>query len=587
MSFRLFNTGFPGINRALLLIMLIVAVNALISYFTIRKNNSEVTHLVSVMNPYLEALDEFNLMTTESKMYATNWVYVQVEEKDKDKLKSIHQTGYPRLKSVLLERVGNIGREGEEQRLKSIMKEFEKLIIAEQLVMVKLSSFDEYEDATRKFQAEDMMESQIIPMADTIRTHLESLIGSNRSFAENKKSEVIASSNSLRITLISVSLALLGAVILGFLFISRSIRKPVLKMKEVVGNLSKGELTEGHLAVSKDVIGEMTGSINILSDNFRKTSEFATEIGKGNFDATFELLGKNDQLGSALMGMKESLKAYSEDLESQVAERTRELLEKSAKLELAYGEIRDSIQYAKHIQEAILPSRELIDRIFRQSFIFYKPKDIVSGDFYWFAQREDEVVVAIVDCTGHGVPGALMTVIGSSLLNQIVNIMGITEPGLVLRNLDEKVIETLKQQGGNFSNDGMDLALFRYNLSSGKMEFAGAKRSLFHFTATDVKEIKGDKFPIGSTQYGDQKRFTTQPVNIREGDVIYMFSDGYQDQFGGMAGKKFMLKRFKEMLKEIYRMKMPDQLLVLEQENAQWTGNSEQTDDILVMGIRF
>lgn len=587
MSFRLFNTGFPGINKALVVIILVVAANAIVSYFIIQNNNREVTHMVSVMNPYVQALDEFNLLVTESKMYTTNWVYLQVEEKDKDKLKNIHQSRYPALKNLLMERVNKLEREGETERLKALFREFEDLITAEQLVMIKLSSFEDYEDPTKKFQAEDMMESTIIPSADSIRSHLNALIVQNRQFAENKKNAVIASSNSLRLTLLSVSLAILGAVVLGSFFISRSIRKPVLRMKESVGKLSLGELNHEQLAVSKDVIGEMTGSINQLSENFKKTSLFAAEIGEGNFNADFKLLSGKDQLGAALIRMRDSLKAYSEDMEDQVATRTRELLEKSAKLELAYSEIRDSIHYAKHIQEAILPAKELIHKTFQQSFIYYKPKDIVSGDFYWFARSGNEVVVAVVDCTGHGVPGALMTVMGSSLLNQIVNIMGVTRPSEILTLLDSKVIESLSQQGNTQSNDGMDLALFCLNLETRDMLYAGAKRSLYLFRNGELKEFRGDKYPIGSTQYGDLKVFRDQKLKIEDGDLVYLFSDGYQDQFGGVAGKKFMLKRFRDMLRDIHLMKMNDQLLVLERENATWTGNSEQTDDILVLGIRF
>ncbi len=587
MNFRLFNTGFPRINLALVIIILMVALHAIISFVIIRKNNQEVTHMINVMHPYIKSLDEFNLLVTETKMYTTNWVYLQVEEGDKDILKNIHQSRYPLLRARLIDQVRALNKPSEEKSLKEIFRQYEKLIATGQIIMIKLVSFEDYENPTRKFQAEDLVETEIIPMAEALRTDLSALIEMSRNNAELIKNEVIASSNSLRNSVVGVSLALLAAIVLGSFFISGSIRKPVLQMKSIVKKLAKGEPSGEKLNVSKDVIGQMTESMNTLSENFEKTSAFAGEIGKGNFNADFSLLSEQDKLGKALMGMRESLKAYSEDMEQQVETRTRELVEKSLKLEIAYGEIRDSISYAKHIQEAILPSQDLIFEVFKQSFIYYKPKDIVSGDFYWFAQRGDQVIVAVVDCTGHGVPGALMTVIGSSLMNQIVNIMGITSPAEILQNLDARVIETLKQHGETSSNDGMDIALFRYDLKKKELSYAGAKRSLFLFRKNEHREFKGDKFPIGSTQYGLAKSFKEHVTSIQPGDVIYMFSDGYQDQFGGMAGKKFMLKRFKEMLVEIHQMKMNDQLLVLESENTKWTGNSEQTDDILVLGIRF
>ncbi len=587
MGLKLFNTGFPKINYGLIVIILVVIIHAVVSYLIIDHNNAQVTRMINVINPYVEGLDELNLMATESKMYTTNWIYLQVEEDDKESLKEIQKERYPALRDKLLQRVSKLERKEEEAGLKKIFKEFERLITTQQLIMIKLSSFDDYENPLRKFQAVEMLEEEIIPAADSLTNHLSVLILENKQQAEALKNDVISSSNSLRNSVIGVSLALLVAVMLATLFISGAVRNPVMKMRSIIQKMAKGEIPKERLEVTNNVVGEMTASVNTLSGSFEKTSTFAGEIEKGNFSAEFQRLSENDQLGNALIKMRESLKAYSEDMEFQVETRTRQLMEKSEKLEIAYGEIRDSIHYAKHIQEAILPSKDLIFDVYKQSFIFYKPKDIVSGDFYWFAQRGDEVIVAVVDCTGHGVPGALMTVIGSSLLSQIVNIMGITSPAEILKQLDMKVIESLKQQGSEGSNDGMDIALFRHNLKTRELTFSGAKRSMFLFKKNDYREFKGDKFPIGSTQYGEAKSFKEHVVFVQANDVIYMFSDGYQDQFGGTAGKKFMLKRLKEMLVEIHLMKMQDQALLMEKENIQWTGNSEQTDDILVLGIRF
>jgi len=346
-------------------------------------------------------------------------------------------------------------------------------------------------------------------------------------------------------------------------------------------------LPEEKLSVSQDVIGEMIASVNALSENFSKTTLFANEIEKGNFSMEFNPLSEKDKLGNALVSMRSSLRSYSENMEQQVAERTKEVLEKSEKLEVAYDEIKDSISYAKRIQEAILPSQDLIKKNFPDSFIFYKPKDIVSGDFYWFADKGDYAIIGAIDCTGHGVPGALMTVVGNSLMNHVVNGLGISEPAEILTELDKRVKETLNQHGQQNTNDGMDAAICKYDKIKNELTFSGAKRPLMLFRNKSPMELRGNPFPIGSFQYEGTKKYTQQTLKLEPKDIIYLFTDGYQDQFGGLIGKKFMIKKMREMLIEISSLKMADQLFLIEQENLNWTGGSEQTDDILVIGLRF
>jgi serine phosphatase RsbU (regulator of sigma subunit) len=229
----------------------------------------------------------------------------------------------------------------------------------------------------------------------------------------------------------------------------------------------------------------------------------------------------------------------------------------------------------------------MITKVFSNSFIFYKPKAVVCGDFYWFGQNGDEAIIAALDCTGHGVPGALMTVIGNSLLNQIVNSTGITSPSNILTQLDKKLHETLKQHGNIVTNDGMDAAVCRYKLSKNEITFAGAKRPLYLFKKGELIEIKGDKSPIGSFGHDLQKRFSEHKITVNKGDTLYMFSDGLQDQFGGQDGKKFMIKRFRDILMEIQNLSMAEQGQRIEKELLEWQSGYEQTDDMLLIGIRF
>ncbi|MGZ3885308.1 MAG: PP2C family protein-serine/threonine phosphatase, partial [Bacteroidia bacterium] len=247
----------------------------------------------------------------------------------------------------------------------------------------------------------------------------------------------------------------------------------------------------------------------------------------------------------------------------------------------------DSINYAKRIQESILPADDMIAKVFDNSFVFYKPKDVVCGDFYWFTQKDDEAVIAAVDCTGHGVPGAFMTVIGNSLLNQIVNFSGVTDPGRILTQLDKKLQETMQQHGNIITNDGMDAAICRYRINKREITFSGAKRPLYIFKQGELIEIKGNKSPIGSYGHEYDKLFSEHKISVNKNDTIYLFSDGLQDQFGGGDGKKFMIKRFRDMLGEIQNISMRDQAERIEREMTLWQKGYEQTDDMLLIGIRF
>ena len=583
----LFKTGFPKVNLGLSILIVLVAGYAVFSVWVIQKNNRDVNHLVQDVSPFLESLEEFNLLISESRMYTTNWVYLQVEESDKAALKNIHQKRFGDLKDRLTKQVRRIEMPEWESKIGSLLKDAEKLISIQQRIMIKLASFDDYENAERKLQAENIIEDEVIPFTMSIQEGLGDFLAMVKSYALGMKNGVIRFSNTLANVVVGISFVLLLFMVLGASYISRAIKKPLLKMKSIFSGMAQGELPEEMLSVSNDVVGEMSHSVNKMIGGFEQTAQFAAEIGKGNFSVWFDKLGPRDMLGDALISMRDSLKKYSETMETLVAERTKEVIEKNNKLELAYIQIRDSINYAKKIQEAVLPSQSLIKEAFPDSIIFYKPKDIVSGDFYWYAKVGGVYIIAAVDCTGHGVPGALMTVVGSSLLNQIVNIEKITSPARVLSLLDEKVRQTLKQHGDNSTQDGMDLALFCYDPAKNEITYSGAKRSLFLFRDKAFTEVKGNKYPIGSTQYGDEKYFTEEIVKVAKGDTVYIFSDGYKDQFGGIYGKKYMLRKFKELLLEIHSMKMEDQLLTLEKENETWTGLSEQTDDILVIGVRF
>ncbi len=292
-------------------------------------------------------------------------------------------------------------------------------------------------------------------------------------------------------------------------------------------------------------------------------------------------------------------------LETQVRERTSELREEKEKVEVINQEITaqksiietknrditDSIRYAKNIQEAILPQLEVISQEFPQSFILYMPKDIVSGDFYWFAKRKNKRFLATADCTGHGVPGAFMSIIGNTILNEIVSEKEIMEPGEILNELHLGIKNALKQSNAEGERrDGMDIALCAIEGDSNILEYAGANRPLWIFRGGDkdkMEVIKPNKFPIGGLEMTDKRQFTNNRIELSPGDMMYLSTDGYADQFGGNSGKKMMVKNFQKLLTEILHLPLAEQKEVLRQHFVSWKGEQEQVDDVLVIGFKY
>ncbi|MBL4656156.1 MAG: SpoIIE family protein phosphatase, partial [Bacteroidia bacterium] len=287
------------------------------------------------------------------------------------------------------------------------------------------------------------------------------------------------------------------------------------------------------------------------------------------------------------------LEQANKRLQVMIDEATVEIRDQKEDLEEKSKDILASIRYAKKIQDTILPMSELIEESLPDSFVLFKPKDIVSGDFYWFSnQRKNKILISVVDCTGHGVPGAFMSVIGNTLLNEIVNGKGIDQPAEILNNLHVGVRTSLKQdeyQEAGSTRDGMDLAICSIEVGEKPViEYAGAYRPLIHIRGEVLTDIKPDKMPIGGEQLEAKRIFTNNVVDIEKGDSIYMFSDGYVDQFGGVKGKKFMTARFKKFLIEIRDKTMREQKEILTDEIEKWMGDvHEQIDDICLIGIRF
>ncbi len=283
-----------------------------------------------------------------------------------------------------------------------------------------------------------------------------------------------------------------------------------------------------------------------------------------------------------ILQKNEELLQLNEEITAQ-----RELTERQRDIALQrQKEIMDSIQYAKRIQAAVMPHREMFVEVVPDYFIYFKPRDIVSGDFYWMKRLEKHIVVAAADCTGHGVPGAFMSLLGIAFLNEIVN-ENLKDAAGILNLLRERIIDALHQTWkDDEAKDGMDIALSVINIETKELQYAGAYNPLYLFRNGDLIERKADKMPIG-IHIKKPADFTNHTIQLKKNDAIYMFSDGYIDQFGGENGGKFKTRRFKELLFSMNNQPMKDQKEVIDKTHKGWKGQQKQLDDILVIGMRF
>lgn len=352
------------------------------------------------------------------------------------------------------------------------------------------------------------------------------------------------------------------------------------------------------------VISEHTipgySSFNALDDARNKIPNVIFILVSGNIPEEFavELLkeGVDDYvLKNHLLRLPHAIESAM--IKRQYAEETKKLAEMNNELTQANSEIdaknqsmTQSIVFAERIQSLILPKLEVLLKDFREAFILYKPKDIVSGDFYWFNKNDDKFMVAAADCTGHGVPGALLSIIGINFLNEIAEDKNnFVYPSDVLSLLDLNMRTMLRQNETPSYQDGIDIAFVTIDKSRKKLYYSGCKRPLLIFRRRDKKlvEYKGEPYYIGGIDPKVKKTFRTQEIPYRVGDVIYMFSDGVPDQFGGENNKKLMKKNFLDILMSFNHLSLTYQGQLLEQKLKKWQGDFEQTDDILVVGIKL
>ncbi|HEX2616566.1 MAG TPA: SpoIIE family protein phosphatase, partial [Flavobacteriales bacterium] len=405
-------------------------------------------------------------------------------------------------------------------------------------------------------------------------------------------SGMIRSFDSLKffVLYLGTGLVVIGIVV-AFLIV-RGIVRPVRRLRGILLSLGRGVFPRNRIPARNDEIGEMSKALSGLIEGLKRTTDFSHAVAAGNFNADYQPLSDEDVLGHALLKMRTELGERERILETKVKERTEEMVRQKEEVERQsrkvvelYKNVTDSIRYAKRLQESILPPEKRIKELLPESFVLYRPKDIVSGDFYWVERVEDKVVFAAVDCTGHGVPGAFMSLVGHNGLNQAVKEHGITKPSEALRDLNRIAFEMLHKDRDQFVRDGMDMALCTLDPDDMVLEYAGANCPLYLVRGGEVLQYSPDKRPIGGFELSGHD-FTDHRIELQKGDVVYIFSDGYADQFGGTKGKKFLYRRFRELLLEIHAQPMDRQKSLLMEALNDWKGAQEQVDDILVIGMR-
>ncbi|TAE75617.1 MAG: hypothetical protein EAZ85_02160 [Bacteroidetes bacterium] len=351
--------------------------------------------------------------------------------------------------------------------------------------------------------------------------------------------------------------------------------------------------------------------IFIFRPAVRKTVKYLSEIQENNIQLN-KLQTLNEQNMTKLSEFNDELQQKNSILEeatkvldiknSEIRRQRDHLAEQSKELTIKNDHIINSLRYASRIQEATLPEMREWARFVDESMILYQPRDIVSGDFYWFAEKKStnaisaadrQLILAVGDCTGHGVPGALMTMLGGALLNEIVNEKNITNPAEILKNLNKKIIEQLKHNQSlenekkRLHSEGMDIGIVNISFPDGIITFAGAHHGLLQIRNREAIVHKGSKISIGSTHHRMEKDFDLVELKSQTGDTFYMFSDGFSDQYGEESKRKYMSKRFREFLIAISTLPLSAQEKKIKEELAQWKGQAHQTDDILLLAWRW
>lgn len=583
------------ISLGFAIFILLTMVAFILTTVTLTDSKRRTETVVGQVTPSVAELKQLNLLLQRSHTNISKWFFNKSmnDVAFRDELRKIISVEYPEIRVELTQLSGD-WTEKEKEKLKFIFDQVETLFnLYKDEIMSQLVTTASYEDPGIYLMARipyELSEESI----KGIYKNLNELIQDKQEFAKSVTLEMFHSFDTLQSIVKFLGIALVFGGILIALFTTRSITKPIQDLKKMLLSMGLGILPNERIQPRRDEIGEMGNALNELIQSMHHTTDFAHETGAGNFNATYKPLSEHDSLGHALLKMREGLAENERVLEQKVIERTEEVVRqkseienKNEELEILYKQVTDSIHYAKRIQEAILPPNHTIQEILPNAFVLYKPKDIVSGDFYWIEKKHNLTYFAAVDCTGHGVPGAFMSLVGHNILKDIINNTSIIQPSEILDRLRDGVVSTLRvNDSGRQAKDGMDMTLCTINYETLELQYAAAFNPLYIIRDGELILHPANKFPIGLF-IGEKTNFDNYSIQLQKGDQIYIFSDGYADQFGGPKGKKFMIGNFRKLLTLIATMPIDDQKEKLDQVLLTWQGEQEQVDDVLVIGVKI
>ncbi|MFN8699548.1 MAG: PP2C family protein-serine/threonine phosphatase [Flavobacteriales bacterium] len=592
MSARLTISRRIGLGFAMFI--LVVLVVFAITNRTISKSRVINRSINEEFAPSLSALQALDNHLMRSQDLARQWVFVQKRDDDRDKLEFmlLARNVIPAQLSAVEDFAG-LWDPARKRQMEELRTQIYTLLANYSEIQQLLPDFDSYADPVQTMMAEELfIPGTNVPLVyEQIRTNLSGLIEYQESLMKSEIEAMNRSFSSLRLLMVNISLGTLIAGILIAILTSRSIVLPVESLRRKLTNLSQGIYSVHPVKAGNDEIGDMAKAVNILISNFEKTKEFSLQVGAGNFNVEFTPLSEYDELGKSLLRMRKDLASYRSEMEQKVNAQTIEIRRQKEAVEQQkeritelYHDLQSSIDYAQRLQESILPDEALIRKLFPESFVLFRPKATVSGDFYWFKELGNKKIFAAADCTGHGVPGAFMSLVGHNALNQVTKVF--TRPDQILNNVNRLSSEALRHRGSDDSlRDGMDIAVCSIDPYTLQLEFSGAHNPVYIIRDGELTELESDPFSIGAF-YEGERSFTCKTFQLQEGDCIYTFSDGYADQFGGPKNKKFMRKQFRETLLKYHHDPMPEQKWRLTEVLDRWKGSREQVDDILVIGVR-
>ncbi len=540
----------------------------------------------TIYAPSVKLLEELDNHLVKAQQLMKQWVTVQQLEGDPERIEAM--TLCTQIIPTQLNRIDTLSKNwSQEHRAMKLQlfNQVNQLLTAYADVRDLLPTFNSYFTLEYRMDAEFyFMEGESVPLSlDLARRELAVLTGDQRMIMSREIEQLNDSFQQLSTLLIYFMFAVILVGAISAIRTSQSIVRPVNALRSKLNNLAKGVYSVHSTRVGNDEIGDMAQAVERLITNFERTKEFSLNVGAGNFSMQYEPLSEHDELGQALLRMRDDLASYRHEMESKVALQTSEIRDQKERVTELYSDLQASIDYAQRLQETILPGTEAIREVFPDHFIFFRPKATVSGDFYWFANKGKKRMVAAADCTGHGVPGAFMSLVGHNALNQATKVYN--KPSQVLNAVNRLSAQALRAHENHLVKDGMDIALVSIDTDSMELEFSGAQNPAYIMRSGELIELEGDAFSIGSYVNGERE-FTHKNFTLQSGDSIYVFSDGYADQFGGPQGKKFMRKQFRQMLVEIASLDMAKQREEITRRFDQWKGEGEQLDDVLVIGVR-